>query len=170
MKDLNESEKTDFIYLSGYVRNGGRKATKCAINTSCIVYFFATRYSSDTTEIVLKNHDRFIAYIKPRCLADLIEAKQNGAQVETASNEKTTEILNKLREILELSKSDPLAKESQILYDHVKWTLQEALYDTSRIHENDQSRAESKREQRTERSTASISERICPEEKSSDER
>ena len=84
--------------------------------------------------------------------------------------DKTAEILNKLKELLELSESDPLAKESQILYDHVKWTLQEALDDTSRIHENDQSRAEGEREQRTEKSTSGLSEGVCSEEESSDER
>ena len=81
-----------------------------------------------------------------------------------------TKILLQLKELLELSESGPLAKESQILYDHVKWTLQEALDDTSRIHENDQSRAEGERKQRTERSTSGISERVCSEEESSDER
>ena len=80
--------------------------------------------------------------------------------------DKTAEILNKLKELLELSESDPLAKESQILYDHVKWTLQEALDDTSRIQET----CESKRKQRTERSTSGLSEGVCSEEESSDER
>ena len=77
-----------------------------------------------------------------------------------------TKILLQLKNLLELSESDPLAKESQILYDHVKWTLQEALDDTSRIQET----CESKREQRTERSTSRLSEGVCSEEESSDER
>ena len=150
-----------------------KRPVLCAINTSCIAYFFPVPYSPHITKNVLKNGDHFLAYMGPRCFADLIEEKQNDFLMATSnetSNDKTTEILNKLKELLELSESDPLAKESQILYDHVKWTIQEALDDTSRIHENDQSRAESKREQRTEKSTSGLSERICSEEESSDER
>ena len=190
------SKKQTFLYLKAigrrkgqtfpivHGRKNGNQATVCAINIDSIAYFFpdptpseifySNPYRKKRTGIILKNGDRFYAEIEPKCFADLIEEKLNVIQViatsNDTSNDKTVEILNKLKELLELSESDPLAKESQILYDHVKWTLQEALDDTSRIHENDQSRAEGEREQRTERSTSGISEGICPEEESSDER